>query len=169
LERLSYYDFLTANPLLMITDETDGDRNRLIMAGFDGQALSYASPNQLFTSRRERLQHDLARLLAYGLVSVTATGSVKYTITAAGSAVASRFSAVYARAYRASAEIVVKRLARLSDARLRVQAREWIAISPYSSRPEVADLLFTVNAYAAIEMDAQLIEEREGRLHRGFE
>lgn len=151
LERLSYYDFLTANPLLMITDENDNDRNRLIMCGFDGHALSYASPTQRFTSRRERLQHDLARLVAYDLVAVVADGTIKYVITLAGQSIATQFSAMYSRAYRVSAEIVVKRLAKLSDRRLRELAREWIAISPHSSRPEVADLLFSVNTYSAVE------------------
>src|SRR5689334_8305088 len=65
LERLGYYDFLVANPLLVVTSEKDPDRIRLLMAGFDGRALSYASPAHRFTTRRERLQHDLALLVAY--------------------------------------------------------------------------------------------------------
>lgn len=162
LERLSYYDFLAANPLLMITDETDADRNRLIMCGFDGRALSYASPTQRFTSRRERLQHDLARLVAYELVNITATGTIKYVLTAAGHDVASQFSAMYSRAYKVSAEIVVKRLVKLSDRRLRELAREWIAISPHSARPEVEDLLFSITTYSVVEENAALDEMHDG-------
>ncbi|MDO3400948.1 hypothetical protein QWI29_12985 [Mycolicibacterium neoaurum] len=164
LERLSYYDFLTANPLLMVTDEDDPDRNRLIMSGFDGRALSYASPSQRFTSRRERLQHDLARLASYGLVGVRVSGSVEYFITDFGSDLASKFSAIYARAYRTSAEIVIRRLSRLSDRRLREDARGWIAISAYSGRPEVMDLLFAVNSYAEAEVDPDTRDSPEERV-----
>ena len=162
LERLSYYDFLTANPLLMITDENDPDRNKLIMSGFDGHALSYASPSQRFTSRRERLQHDLALLASYGLASVAVQGSVKYLITDFGIEIASQFAAMYARAYRISADIVIKRLSKLSDKRLRHDAREWIAISPHSSRPEVFDLLFTITSYDASEVQSVVAELSEG-------
>jgi hypothetical protein len=44
LERLGCYDFLVSNPMLVLTGESDPDRTRLLMAGFDGRALSYASP-----------------------------------------------------------------------------------------------------------------------------
>ncbi|MEM6109825.1 hypothetical protein AAHS21_26880 [Mycobacterium sp. 050272] len=149
LERLSYYDFLVANPMLMITDDNDPDRTRLVMAGFDGRALSYASPTQRFTNRRERLQHDLAILISYSLAMPHVEGKVTYGVTPAGHELASQFTAVYAAAYRLSAEIVIRRLTRLSDRRLRENAREWISMSPESSRPEVIDLLFAINTSAA--------------------
>lgn len=153
IERLSYYDFLVANPMLMITDDNDADRTRLLMAGFDGRALSYASPTHRFTNRRERLQHDMAILIAYGLATPHVEGSVIYQITPAGQQFASRFTAIYAAAYRLSAGIVTRRLSRLSDRRLRANAHEWISMSPDSSRPEVIDLLYAINIQAAAGED----------------
>lgn len=157
LERLGNYDFLTANPLLMLTDEDDPDRTRLLLAGFDGRALSYASPSHRFTGRRERLQHDLALLVAYGLAAPAVDRGVLYAVTSSGKELADRFTATYARAYRTSADIVVRRLARASDKRLREDLQKWITISSVSTRPEAADLLdivdLTRNAESAQYVD----------------
>jgi len=126
LERLGYYDFFSANPHLLISAE-DPERGRLLMAGFDPAALSYASPGQRFSSRRERLQHDLALLVSYRLAGVgRAPGRVAHSITDEGQRVANQFTALYARAYVKSAETVIARLRRLSDSRLREQARNWL-------------------------------------------
>jgi hypothetical protein len=57
LERLGCYDFLVANPMLVFTDEADPDRTRLLMAGFDGRALSYASLAEVALSDRRGVQH----------------------------------------------------------------------------------------------------------------
>ncbi|WP_329072770.1 ABC-three component system middle component 2 [Amycolatopsis sp. NBC_01480] len=145
LERLGCYDFLVANPLLVLTDEDDSDRKRLLMAGFDGRALSYASPAHRFTTRRERLQHDLALLVAYDLVSPTVNKSVLYAVTPAGLDLAGRFTAVYARSYRLSAEILIRRLSRLTDKRLREAVRTWTTVGRYTPRPEALDLLDAVD------------------------
>ncbi|WP_072481383.1 ABC-three component system middle component 2 [Amycolatopsis australiensis] len=145
LERLGCYDFLVANPLLVLTDEDDVDRKRLLMAGFDGRALSYASPAHRFTTRRERLQHDLALLVAYDLVSPSVNRSVLYAVTPAGQDLAGRFTAVYARSYRLSAEILVRRLSRLTDKRLREAVRTWTTVGRDTPRPEALDLLDAVD------------------------
>lgn len=145
LERLGNYDFLTANPLLMLTDEDDPDRTRLLLAGFDGRALNYASPSHRFTSRRERLQHDLALLVAYGLAAPTVDRGVLYAVTPSGRELAARFTAAYARAYRVSADIVVRRLARATDKKLREDVQKWITISSGSTRPGATDLLDVVD------------------------
>jgi len=145
LERLGCYDFLVANPLLVITDENDADRNRLLMAGFDGRALSYASPAHRFTTRRERLQHDLALLVAYGLVAPSVDKSVLYMVTPSGLDLAGKFTAVYARSYRLSAGILIRRLSRLSDTRLREAVRTWTTVVRNAPRPEVLDLLDAVD------------------------
>jgi hypothetical protein len=145
LERLGCYDFLVANPLLVLTDEDDVDRKRLLMAGFDGRALSYASPAHRFTTRRERLQHDLALLVAYDLVSPTVNKSVLYAATPAGLDLAGRFTAVYARSYRLSAEILIRRLSRLTDKRLREAVRAWTTVGRDTPRPEALDLLDAVD------------------------
>lgn len=145
LERLGSYDFLVANPLLVLTDENDADRRRLLMAGFDGRALSYASPAHRFTTRRERLQHDLALLVAYGLVAPTVDKSVLYAITRDGRDLADRFTAVYARSYRLSAELLVHRLSRMSDKRLREAIGTWTTVARETPRPEALDLLDVVD------------------------
>jgi hypothetical protein len=145
LERLGSYDFLVANPLLVVTDEDAADRKRLLMAGFDGRALSYASPAHRFTTRREQLQHDLALLVAYGLVAPTVDKSILYAVTPSGQDLAGRFTAVYARSYRLSAEILVSRLSRLSDKRLREAVRAWTTVGRDAPRPEAVDLLDAVD------------------------
>ncbi len=61
--------------MLMLADEVDPDRTRLLMADFDGRALSYASPAHRFATRLEQLQHNLALLVAYGLVARPSTGA----------------------------------------------------------------------------------------------
>jgi hypothetical protein len=72
IERLGYYDFFAANPFLIVEVE-DPLRRDLILAGFDSRNLSYQSSAQRFTSRRARLQHDLAMLVAPSLDSCTLT------------------------------------------------------------------------------------------------
>ena len=143
LERLAYYDFFSANPYLVVGPD-DADRPRLVMAGFDDRSLSYASSGQRFTSRRERLQHDLALLVAYGLAAATVQGgAVTYGITSAGSELASRFTALYARAYTTSADMVLRRLRRLSDSKLRESARQWLRPDHASLPDAVLDLFDT--------------------------
>ncbi|WP_083898494.1 ABC-three component system middle component 2 [Nocardia vinacea] len=144
LERLGCYDFLVANPLLVLTDEKDMDRKRLLLAGFDGRALNYASPAHRFTTRRERLQHDLALLIAYGLVTPTVDKSIFYTITPSGIDLAGKFTAVYARSYCLSVDIIVRRLERLSDKRLREAVHTWTTVECDTPRPEMLNLLDTV-------------------------
>jgi len=145
LERLGCYDFLVANPMLVVTDEADPDRTRLLMAGFDGRALSYASPAHRFATRRERLQHDLALLVAYGLAAPTVDRGVLYAITRDGLELAGRFTALYARAYRLSADILVRRLSSMSDRRLREAVGTWTTVGRDSPRPEALDLLDVVD------------------------
>ena len=126
LERLAYYDFFSANPHLLVATD-DPAHGRLLMAGFDPSSLSYASPGQRFSSRRERLQHDLALLVSYGLATVSqAPGRVMYAITDDGQRFADQFTALYARAYVTSAETLIARLRKLSDSRLREESRRWL-------------------------------------------
>jgi len=145
LERLGCYDFLVANPMLVLTDPADPDRTRLLMAGFDGRALSYASPAHRFATRRERLQHDLALLVTYGLVAPAVNRSVLYTVTVEGLELAGRFTALYARAYRLSADILIRRLSGMSDRRLREAVGTWTTVRRDSPRPEALDLLDAVD------------------------
>lgn len=126
-ERLGYYDFFAANPFLIVKDE-DPLRRELVLAGFDSRNLSYQSSAQRFTSRRARLQHDLALLVAYGLVHAHADQRrVVYALTDAGGELTGALRSLYARAYRRSVDIIVRRLNRLSDKALRESAQDWLA------------------------------------------
>lgn len=126
IDRLGYYDFFAANPYLIV-EPGSRDRVELALAGFDERNLDYQSSSQRFSNRRARLQHDLALLVAYDLVTVIArNGRVAYIITERGRGLAEQFSALYALAYRRSAEIVTGQLKGLSDKRLREQAEEWL-------------------------------------------
>lgn len=130
LDRLGYYDFLAANPFVVVpaTDvaRDNRDRLKLKLAGFTEDQLSYASTGQRWVSRRRRLQHDLALLVAYGLVSLD---DAAITLTDRGIALATEMSTIYADAYRTSADVVVRRLAQLSDTRLRNSVQNWLGTS----------------------------------------
>ncbi|MFE5484149.1 ABC-three component system middle component 2 [Streptomyces sp. NPDC056527] len=126
LERLGYYDFLSANPFLVVA--SDGREGSLLrLAGFDPQVLSYASSSQRFTSRRERIQHDLALLVAYGCCEVhNRNGSFVYSISNRGRELGACFTATYAASFTTAASIVVRHLRKLSDKALREQTARWL-------------------------------------------
>jgi hypothetical protein len=126
LERIGYYDFLSANPFLVIPAE-GREASILRLAGFDPQVLAYASSSQRFTSRRERIQHDLALLVAYGCCQVhNRDGALAYSITPAGQELGREFTATYATSFRTAAGLVVRRLRKLSDKGLREQTAQWL-------------------------------------------
>ena len=129
-DRLGFYDFFAANPFAVLDDQKPKDRNeavRLRLAGFLEGQLSYASTGQRFVSRRRRLQHDLALLIAYGVATATSEG---YLLTSLGSEVGSRLSSVYADSYRVGARVVLQRLGSLSDRKLLSAAQQWLGQSP---------------------------------------
>jgi len=126
IERLAFYDFFAANPFLII-DGDDPERRDVLLAGFNANSLSYNSSAQRFTNRRGRLQHDLTLLIAYALVEANnVSGRIAYAITERGSALARDLRALYAASYRDSASIVIRRLNKLSDKKLREEARRWL-------------------------------------------
>lgn len=129
IDRLGYYEFFADNPFIVI----DGDKPRdrvdraaVELAGFSRIQLGYASSGQRFLSRRRRLQHDLARLVALGLVTLNATG---YVVTREGEELAGEFRSIYSDSYRASAEIILRRLGGLSGKALDTKAEEWLGHS----------------------------------------
>ncbi len=125
-ERISLYDFFADNPFLVFGRETE-ERETLVLAGFDSRNLSYQSSAQRFSSRRERLQHDLATLIAYGLVSAaTEARRVVYSLTDSGRRHAAALRSLYAQAYRLSAALVGRALNKLSDRALQDQTRRWL-------------------------------------------
>ncbi|WP_016828399.1 ABC-three component system middle component 2 [Streptomyces viridosporus] len=151
LERIGYYDFLSANPFLVVEPDSR-EASLLRLAGFDPQVLSYASSGQRFTSRRERIQHDLSLLVAYGCCTVkNEQGGLVYGITSAGRELTAHLTATYARSFTTAAEVVVGKLRRLSDARLRRETASWLRVDG-SSRPAavLASVLATVDDGRAV-------------------
>jgi hypothetical protein len=126
IERLGFYDFFAANPFLVFESDSRV-RRKLELAGFDSRSLSYQSSGHRFATRRGRMQHDLSRLVAYGLVGAGAVGGrLAFDLTDNGRERADSFTALYARAYRRSAELIVAKLNPLSDRRLHEKASEWL-------------------------------------------
>jgi len=128
-DRLGYYEFFADNPFIVIEGDMArdvADRASLEVAGFSRVQLAYASSGPRFMSRRRRLQHDLAQLIAFGLVELTGGG---YDITESGTVVADNLNSVYADAYRTSAEIVLRRLASRSNVGLERSVERWLGHS----------------------------------------
>ncbi|GEB60049.1 ABC-three component system middle component 2 [Streptomyces gardneri] len=137
LERIAYYDFLSANPFLVVEPDSR-EASLLRLAGFDPRVLSYASSGQRFTSRRERIQHDLSLLVAYGCCSAAnEQGGLVYRITSAGRELSTHLTTTYARSFTTAAEMVVGKLRRLSDARLRKETAGWVRVDG-NNRPAAA-------------------------------
>jgi hypothetical protein len=123
IERLGYYDFFAANPFAVFGGDDPAERAELHAAGFDERQLAYASTGARFANRRERLQHDVALLVAYGLVAPRRQG---YAVTPAGRESAGKFLSLYAAQYRAAARLVHRRFRPLSDKALVEQSRRWL-------------------------------------------
>ncbi len=129
IDRLAYYEFFSDNPFVVIEGDSSRDRTdrlALELAGFSRVQLAYASTGQRFASRRRRLQHDLAQLIAFGLAEMTSDG---YAITDDGSNLSRELRSVYADAYRASSEIVLRRLANKGNKALERDVEEWLGYS----------------------------------------
>ena len=125
-DRLGVYDFFAANPFAVTAGDErrdEEDRLALRLAGFTDRQLSYASTGQRFASRRRRLQHDLSLLLAYGLTVINSEG---YVLTPLGKAIAEGLTSVYADAYREAAQVVLRRLGRLTDQKLAEHVEKWL-------------------------------------------
>jgi hypothetical protein len=125
-ERISFYDFFADNPFLIFGRDAP-EHESLVLAGFDSRNLSYQSSAQRFSSRRERLQHDLATLVGYGLATVASESRrVVYGLTTAGAEQAVSLRSLYAQGYRSSAALIGRALNRLSDRALQQQTRTWL-------------------------------------------
>ncbi|MFF3381331.1 ABC-three component system middle component 2 [Streptomyces sp. NPDC002680] len=141
LERIGYYDFLSANPFLVV-ETGSREASLLRLAGFDPRTLSYASSGQRFTSRRERIQHDLSLLVAYGCCSASAEqGSLLYRITDHGCHLSSQLTTTYASSFSTAAEIVVGKLRRMSDTRLRKESATWLRLDTRNPGSALAQIV----------------------------
>jgi hypothetical protein len=129
LDRLAYYEFFADNPWVVIDGDTAvdlADRDTLAIAGFSQTQLSYASTGQRFASRRERIRADLAQLVAYGLVRLADS---QFVITDLGRDVSNSLQSSYAEAFRASANVVLRRLVRLPNRTLEQNVENWLGHS----------------------------------------
>jgi hypothetical protein len=130
LERLGIFDFLAANPFLVVGEE-EPEYRRLLLAGFSAKPLAYASPGHRFVTRRSRLQHDLAYLVAYGMCDVSAVGGERrYLLTELGIRSSRQLIALYAQAYRDAATMILRRIGKFSDSKLRQQLSAWLKTDP---------------------------------------
>ncbi len=97
-ERLATYDFFADNPLLVFAPGTS-ERTAVLTAGFDSTTLSYHSASQRFSNRRARLEHDLAELLARGLIKHAQRKAGRLRADSRPAGFAAAFCPVYANAY----------------------------------------------------------------------
>jgi hypothetical protein len=131
IERLGYYDFFVDNPFLVFEHDAP-ERIALQLAGFSERTLSYSSSAQRFNNRRERLRHDLALLLSKALIEVgNDQNHVVFSLSEAGGELGGNFSGLYARSYRESAALVIRKLNRISDKALGERSREWLRADPF--------------------------------------
>jgi hypothetical protein len=127
IERIAYYDFFSAQPLLILEKEETNLKLDLLFFGFETTSVSYISSSQRFSNRRERLKHYLSNLIMRDLITVyNSDGKLLYKITDYGNEIASKFNAMYIQAYKKSAELILKKLSKLSDKQLAMNSKQWL-------------------------------------------
>lgn len=129
LDRLAYYEFFADNPWIVVEGESGvdaTDRDTLRIAGFSRTQLSYASAGPRFASRRERIRTDFAQLVTLGLAGLSGTN---FVITERGEEIALALQSSYADGYRSAANIVLRKLVRLSNRALEQQVEGWLGHS----------------------------------------
>jgi len=132
IERVAYYDFFSAQPFLVFTEDDADSKLELLIDGFEATTIGYISSSQRFTNRREKLKHYLAGLLMRDLIDVrNIDGQLLYCITKKGKETAVKFKTLYSLAYKKSSAIIIKKLARLSEKKLSDNAREWLRAEPF--------------------------------------
>jgi hypothetical protein len=145
IERVGTYDFFADNPHLLFEDNSP-ERRQLLLAGFNPGTFSYHSASQRFANRRARMQHDLAHLLALGLVEAHADASrVVYQLTDDGQEAAAKFNSSYADSYRIGAGLVVRKLNRLGQRAFQTEVAkllqaESFVIDLYAPEEDLGDL-----------------------------
>ena len=131
LDRIAYYDFFASQPFLIFHDDKRA-KIELLYYGFEASTVGYISSSQRFTTRRERLKIYLSGLLMRNLIQVkNLEGRYTYSITTRGKEVASKFRSMYIEAYKSSAVLTIKKIYRLSDKKLELQAKEWLRAEPF--------------------------------------
>jgi hypothetical protein len=126
LERLCYYDFFSANPFLIITED-DPLHLEIEVEGFEPNKLEYISTAQRYSTKRASIKEYLALLLAKGLISVAnKNGKLLYEITPLGIEISKQINTIYALAYRKSVSCIIKKLKDYSDKQLGEKASDWL-------------------------------------------
>jgi hypothetical protein len=126
-ERLTYYDFFSANPFVILSEDEASARLDFELEGFVPNKLEYSSSAQRYSSKRESMKHYLAMLLCRGLICVSnEDAKIKFKITEKGLSIADQIHTMYALAYRKSVRYVIKRLKDYSDTRLWESSRKWL-------------------------------------------
>lgn len=142
LDRMAYFDFFAANPFVVLDGESvekdNHDRLTLRLLGFSDRQLNYGAVGHRFVTRRKRIQHDFAFLVARGLAQLLPDG---YAITERGVKLATSLTTVYAEAYRTAASIVFRRFGKLSEKKLRAKAEKllgapWLLIDFFADVEE---------------------------------
>lgn len=142
IERLAYYDFFAANPFAVVPRDDADARAKLRHAAFAENQLSYASTGSRFANRRRRLQYDVARGVALGVVEARSRG---WGVTLRGSEISEGFTSLYAAQFRVSVSVVHAQLRKLSDAQLNKHAKTWL---------RTPSLL--LDLYESLELDSRM-------------
>ncbi|SCE01831.1 MULTISPECIES: hypothetical protein [unclassified Streptomyces] len=125
LGRIGYYDFLSANPFLVVPPRRGrqplatgrirpaGPGLRVLLPAVHKPARTYpARPGAPGGLRCYRIRNR--------------DGSLTYSITEAGQDLGGRFTATYATSFTTASGIVVRQLRKLTDKRLREQTARWL-------------------------------------------
>lgn len=130
LERLTYYEFFASHPFLVFSSN-DAEWRELVTLGRELATVAYASSPHRFVTTRQRLRHDLAGLLGRGLVQVrNVEGRLLVSITNRGEESALSIRSLYAQALERSANLVIRKLRKLSDTKLVEDSRSWMQTHP---------------------------------------
>lgn len=132
IERVSYYDMFSDKPFLIFQDDEEA-KIELLFHGFESKTLGYISSSQIFSSRREKLRHYIAGLICRNLISFkNIDRQIKYSITQEGKSVANCYKSLYVKAYKKSAELVIKKLSKISDTKLLQLSKDWLKAEPFT-------------------------------------
>ncbi|MCX7748570.1 MAG: hypothetical protein N2645_17030 [Clostridia bacterium] len=126
IERISYYDFFSANPLLIFNNDVKISK-KLMYEGFPSNTISYISSSHRFVNRLEKLKYYMSYLIARDLIDIYyEDGRIIYSITCNGIDIAKSINTFYSNAYKESCKIIIKHLESMSDTKLSKESQKWL-------------------------------------------
>lgn len=126
LERLIYYEFFSANPFLVFSEE-DPEWLDLQIFGFEIKTIEYLSSSQIYQTRRTSMRIYLSFLLSRDLIFVSNyNGKLNYYITNLGLEVSNNLNSFYSIRYRKSISLIIKKLKNYSDKKLWEESSKWL-------------------------------------------